>query len=138
MEAVTTQKVPLWRSLRTKYVLTYLVIIAAVLVLLNTYPVLVSQDMVFKSKQTSLQSQASVVASALAGPEGLNREGVGRVMEVLGDTGLSRVMVTDASGMVLYDTSAASGSVGRYALLYEVTRALQGRDEFCSDYTGGA
>ena len=138
MEAVSTQKVPIWRSLRTKYVLTYLVIIAAVLVLLNTYPVLVSQDMVFHSKQTSLQSQATVVASALAGPDGLNREGVGRVMEVLGDTGLSRVLVTDSSGVVLYDSSTASGSVGRYALLYEVTRALQGRDEFCSDYTNGA
>lgn len=66
MDGEATQNVPFWRSLRTKYVLTYLVIIAAVLVLLNTYPLLVSQDMVFKSKQTSLQSQASVMASALA------------------------------------------------------------------------
>lgn len=138
MEPETTKKVPFWRSLRTKYMLTYLVLIAAVLVLLNSYPVLVSQDMVFKSKQTSLQSQASVVASALAGPEGLNREGVGRVMEVLGDTGMSRVLVTDSTGLVLYDTWAEGSSVGRYAMLYEVTRALQGRDEFCSDYTAGA
>ena len=138
MEEAATKAVPFWRSLRTKYMLTYLVLIAAVLVLLNTYPVLVSQDMVFKSKQTSLQSQASVVASALAGPEGLNREGVGRVMEVLGDTGMSRVLVTDPSGLVLYDTAVKASSVGRYALLYEVTRALQGRDEFCSDYTAGA
>lgn len=138
MEPTMTGRVPFWRSLRTKYAMTYLVLIAAVLVLLNTYPVLVSQDMVFKSKQTSLQGQASVMASALAGPEGLNREGVGRVMEVLGDTGMSRVLVTDPSGLVLYDTSADSNSVGQYALLYEVTRALQGRDEFCSDYTAGA
>jgi len=135
-------------------VLTYLVIIAAVLVLLNTYPVRVSQDMVFQSKQTSLQSRAELMASALAGPDALTREGVGRVMEVLGGTGLggslsaepetlrgaglSRVMVTDPAGVVLYDSSPASGAVGRYALLYEVTRALQGRDEFRSDYTAGA
>ncbi len=138
MDGEATRNVPFWRSLRTKYVLTYLVIIAAVLVLLNTYPLLVSQDMVFKSKQTSLQSQASVMASALAGPEGLNREGVGRVMEVLGDTGLSRVMVTDASGVVLYDTSAGSDSMGRYALFYEVAGALRGRDEFRSNYSLGA
>ncbi len=138
MDGEATRNVPFWRSLRTKYVLTYLVIIAAVLVLLNTYPLLVSQDMVFKSKQTSLQSQASVMASALAGPEGLNREGVGRVMEVLGDTGLSRVMVTDASGVVLYDTTAGSNSMGRYALFYEVAGALRGRDEFRSNYSFGA
>lgn len=138
METKTAQKVPFWRSLRTKYVLTYLTIIAAVLVLLNSYPVLASQRMVFQSKQTSLWSQASVMASALAGPDGLTRENVGRVMEVLGDTGFSRVLVTDPSGVVLYDTSSASGSLGRYALLYEVTAALGGRDEFTSDYTGGA
>ncbi len=136
MDGEATRNVPFWRSLRTKYVLTYLVTIAAVLMLLNTYPLLVSQDMVFKSKQTSLQSQASVMASALAGQEGLNREGVGRVMEVLGDTGLSRVMVTDPSGVVLYDTSASS--VEQYALLYEIAGALRGRDEFRSDYISGA
>ena len=45
------KKVPLWRSLQTKYALTYLAVIAAVLLLMNTYPVIVSQDMVFKSKQ---------------------------------------------------------------------------------------
>ena len=121
-----------------KYAATYLALIAVVLALLNTYPVLASQQMVFQSKQTSLQSQVSVMASALAGPEGLSRESVARVMEVLGNAGLSRVLVTDASGIILYDTSPASGAVGRYALLYEIARALQGRDEFCSDYTAGA
>jgi signal transduction histidine kinase len=130
--------VPFWRSLRVKYAMTYLVVIAAVLLLLNTYPVLASQRMVFQSKQTSLQSQASVVASALAGPDGLSQEGVERVMEVLGDTGLSRVLVTGPSGEVLYDTSAASGSVGRYALLTEVVSALRGNDDFTSDYADGA
>ena len=138
MEPTTTEKVPFWRSLRMKYAATYLALIAAVLMLLNTYPILASQQMVFQSKQTSLQSQVSVMASALAGPEGLNGEGVARVMEVLGDAGLSRVLVTDASGVTLYDTSPASGAVGKYALLYEVTQALGGRDEFCSTYTGGA
>ncbi len=132
------KQVPFWCSLQTKYALTYLVVIAAVLVLLNTYPVLASQQMVFQSKQTSLQSQAAVIASALAGPDTLSEEGVGRVMEVLGDTGLSRVLVTDPSGVVLYDTSAASGSVGRYALMMEVTSALWGNDAFRSDYSGGA
>lgn len=138
MEAEELKKVPLWRSLQTRYALTYIVVIAAVLVLLNTYPVMASQQLVFQSKQTSLQSQATVIASALAGPDGLNRDGVARVMEVLGDTGMSRVLVTDPTGVVLYDSSTASGAVGRYALLQEVTSALRGNDAFRSDYAGGA
>lgn len=129
------ERVPLWRSLQTKYAMTYLVVIAAVLILLNTYPVLASQEMVFQSKQTSLQSQASVMASALAGPDNLSEEGVARVMEVLGETGLSRVLVTGPSGLVLYDSSRQA--VGQYALLREVTAALGRKDEFRSDFTGG-
>ncbi len=131
-------KTPFLRSLRVKYALTYLVIITAVLILLNIYPVLASQQMVFRSKETSLQGQAGVIASALAGPDSLSEEGVGRVMEVLGDTALNRIMVTDPSGLILYDTSAASGAVGQYALLSEITSALRGYDEFRSYYTSGA
>ncbi len=134
----TAEKVPFWRSLQTKYALTYLVVIAAVLALLNTYPVLVSQKMVFQSKQTSLQSQTAVVASALAGPDALSQEGVSRVMEVLGDTGLSRVLVADSSGMVVYDTASASGAMGRYAMLGEVVSALKGNDVFRVDFAAGA
>jgi len=118
--------------------MTYVAIIAVVLLLLNTYPVLASQDLTFQTKLNSLQSQALVISSALAGPEGLTREGVGRVMEVLGDTGLSRVLVTDSSGVVVYDSSQASGAVGKYALLREVAAALRGRDEARSDFVDGA
>ncbi len=42
-------------------------IIIAVLVLLNTYPLVVSQNMVFRSKQTTMQSSVSVMVSALSG-----------------------------------------------------------------------
>jgi len=123
-----------------KYALTYLVGVAAVLALLNTYPVLASQKMIFQSKQTSLQNQATVIASALAGPEALSRDGVELVMGVLGGTGASRVLVTDPSGVVLYDSSRSSGSVGRYALLREVAAALRGKgyDNFRSDFVDGA
>lgn len=120
-----------------KYAITYLTIIAAVLVLLNTYPVRTSQQMVFQTKQVSLQSQASLMASALAGPDGLSVEGVARVMEVLGDTGLSRVLVTGPSGEVLYDSDPAGNTMGKYALLYEIVSALRGNDEFRSDYADG-
>ena len=116
MEAGSSQKVPFWRSLRIKYALTYLVLIAAVLVLLNSYPISVAQTMIFQSKQTSLQSQATVMASALAGPEGLDAEGAHRVLELLGDAGLSRVVVTDPAGQVLYDSRPDAGTEGKYAL----------------------
>ena len=137
-ESAPTGKVSFWRSLRTKYAMTYLSVVTAVLALLNTYPVLSSQDSVFRSKATALQGQAAVISSALAGSEGLSREGAELVMDVLGDTGLSRVLITDAAGVVLYDSSPASGALGKYALVGEVASALRGNDTFRSDFVAGA
>ena len=67
MASVTgAEKIPFRRSIQLKFALTYIIIIAAVLILLNTYPVLVSQDLVFRSKTSLLQSQASVIADTIA------------------------------------------------------------------------
>ena len=59
--AEQSRKVPFWRSLQTQFALTYIVIIAAVLLVLNLYPVLVYQDLVFQSKQTSLLQDLSLI-----------------------------------------------------------------------------
>lgn len=126
--------IPLFRSLQTKVAMTYLVVIAAVLALLNTYPVLVSQDMVFRSKQTSLQSQASVIASALAVPENLTVDGVKQAMLLLDNVNLNRIIVTNASGLILYDTAGGEETLYRYAMFGEIASALQGNSVFRSEY----
>ena len=139
----TVRRVPFWRSLRTKYAMTYLVIVAAVVFLLNTYPLAVSQAMAYQSKQTSLQNQASVLASTLAtGPEGLTQEGETRTVGLLlGSLGVTRVVVTDPNGMVLCDFqegSQRSDTVGQYAMIWEIVTALRYNDVFRSEYRDGA
>ncbi len=123
--------------MQTKYALTYIMVIAAVLVLLNTYPVLVSEDLIFQSKETSLQNQVSVMSSALAGLENLTAEGVEQVMKQLDDMGPTRILVTDGAGMVLYDTVEGGGTLYQYALVREVSDALRGNVVVYSDYTAG-
>ncbi|MCI8538215.1 MAG: HAMP domain-containing histidine kinase [Oscillospiraceae bacterium] len=120
------EKVPFPQSMQFKFVMSYFAIIAAVLVLLNTYPLIASQDMVFKSKSDSLQRQAASMAVSLGALESLTAEGVSQVMEVLDDGSLTRVIVTDASGLILYDTSKEADNRGRYALLQEIVLALNG------------
>ena len=41
---------------------------------MNTYPLLVSQDMVFRSKETTMQSSVSVMVYSLSGLDRLNEE----------------------------------------------------------------
>ena len=139
MASVTgAEKIPFRRSIQLKFALTYIIIIAAVLILLNTYPVLVSQDLVFRSKTSLLQSQASVIADTIARTESLTSEAVRDYVEPLGYIGQFRVLVTDEFGLILYDSDELRFTEGRYAMLSEVTAALKGYDVATSSYLDGA
>jgi len=142
-------KVPFFASLQVKYALSYLVIFAVVLVLLNTYPVLASQDLLFASKRDSLKSQAAVMASALMELESLSAEQVARVMNMLDSMGLKRILVTDPAGLILYDSARQPQAEEqpppgeeqpeyRYALYQEVVTALRGSDVTYSRYSSRA
>ena len=108
------------------------------LVLLNTYPLVVSQNMVFRSKQTTMQSSVSVMVSALSGLDVLTKKNVAQAMTVAEEAAVSRVLVTDADGMVLYDDRETGGAVGEYAFYTEIVQALLGSDVFTSTYQNGA
>ena len=104
-ERSAPRKVHLWSSLQTKFALTYIAVIAAVLVLLNTYPLLASRELVETSKQTALQSQASLISSALSSLRTMTYDGADGVFQELRlqdnvDLARIRILVTDASGML--------------------------------------
>ncbi|MBQ9346566.1 MAG: hypothetical protein IJT94_04385, partial [Oscillibacter sp.] len=65
-----------WNSLRFRFGASYLLIMAAVLLILNTYPLLVSENMVFRSKETSMLSSVSMMVSSLSGLDRLTEENV--------------------------------------------------------------
>ncbi|WP_312279287.1 HAMP domain-containing sensor histidine kinase [Oscillibacter sp.] len=125
-------------SLQIKFGLSYILLIAAVLVLLNTYPLIVSEDLAFRSKATAMENSVSVMVSALANLESLTEENVSAAMTLVAAADMSRILVTDAAGKVLYDTRESDGAVGDYALYTEVVQALSGNDAFTSSYRNGA
>lgn len=89
----------------------------------------------FDTKKSSLQSQGLVISSSLAALDSLNSEAVRQVMELLDVTPMTRMLVTDPSGLILYDTSEEDDASGRYALLSEVAAALDGRSAFYCSYS---
>ncbi|WP_295585736.1 cell wall metabolism sensor histidine kinase WalK [uncultured Oscillibacter sp.] len=121
-------------SLQFKFGLSYILVITAVLLLLNTYPLLVSEDLVFRSKASTLQSSVSVLVGSLSGLDNLSEENVAQTMAVAEDTGLSRILVTDGAGKVLYDTRETDSAVGQYAFYTEIVQALLGNDAFTCRY----
>ena len=124
--------------MQLKFGLSYIAVIAAVLLLLNTYPLLVSEDLVLRSKETTMQGSVSVMVYSLAGLDRLNQENVAAAMAVVEETGLSRVLVTDSAGQVLYDTRETLGAVGKYTFYSEIVQALEGYDAFSCSYRDGA
>ncbi len=121
-----------------RFGVSYIAVILAVLLLLNTYPLLVSEDLVFHSKATNLQSSVSVMVNALSGLSPLTEENVADAMAVAEEAGLSRILVTDGAGRVLYDTRETGSAVGSLALYTEITQALLGYDAFSCTYRRGA
>ena len=125
-------------TLQLKFSLSYILVIAAVLVLLNSYPLLVSQNLMVTSTQNGLKSTTKVIESALMGLEKLTKENVQAALEGLDESGATRVMVTNSAGLVLYDTRQGGNAVGKYALYCVVAVALRGQDASYCKYDGTA
>ena len=131
-------RVPFFRSIQAKYAVTYLSVIAVIILLLNTYPLYMAQDMVFRSKESSLKRQALAISTALGVTESLTAEGVEQAVSLLEELSATRILVTDASGLILYDTSEIDNRLYDYALMGEVVAALRGQDVFRCEYREGA
>ena len=121
-------------NLQNKFAISYTCIIIAVLVLLNTYPLLVSQDLVFKSKETSLRSSIKLIEASLSGLDELTEENVSAALSSMTETGVNRLLVTDTAGRILYDSRKEDGAVGKYAFYSEIAEALWGNDAFYCTY----
>lgn len=63
-------------SLQFKFGLSYILVILAVLLLLNTYPLLVSQNLVFRTKQTAMVGSVKIAEAALSGLADLTEDNV--------------------------------------------------------------
>ena len=113
-------------------------ILLIVLVLMNTYPLLVSEDLVFRAKHTALQASASAINTAVAGLEELTEENVAQAMEAVEIDGVSRAVVTAENGLALYDTREVGSAAGYYVFYTELVQALRGYSAVYSVYEEGA
>lgn len=123
-------------SLQFKIGLSYLSIIVIVLAILNTYPAYESQNLVFRSKESTVSSCVKVMESALSGLSGLTEGNVEKALSGLEETGVSRVMVTDTAGRVLYDTRQQENARGRMPFTRRSPRHWRGTMPFTAPLTG--
>lgn len=115
----------------------YVGITSVVLIFLNLYAATTMRNLVFRSKRASLEDKVQMAASAFSGLQMIQEESAEKIMDQLGNLNATRVLVTDESGLVFYDSLGEDSAVGQYAVLPEIVLALGGNDVFYSSYWGG-
>ncbi|HHT17091.1 MAG TPA: HAMP domain-containing histidine kinase [Papillibacter sp.] len=126
-------------SIKTKFTLMYFSVIAIVLVLMNTYFLTASRDVIFASKQSFIQSQSGTIAANLSDVfTTLTYEGVGQIISRLDLKGVTHVTVTGADAEPIYDVAIGSESPDSGYSPAEAHLALQGNSIFISRFSEGS
>ncbi len=123
------------RSIRFQFLAFIVAVLLILLILLNTFPLASSRDLVFEEKKDSMASQAAVIASSLSGLERLTQESTAEVLKLLDIRGFSRTVVIDADGLILYDDGGKTGVTTDIA---ELITALGGKTVFRSVFADDA
>lgn len=110
-------------------------VLLAVLLLLNIFPIEVTKELLFQSRVASLNSQTAVISSALIELDTLTHQTVSRVIDLLEVRGLSRLVITNEMGEILYDSDRPNQiRSGQYLLDQELIVALEGYHVVRSEY----
>lgn len=124
-----------YRSSQFFYALTYIAVTSAVLFILNLYCAALSRQLIYRSKENSLLEKCRLAANALEGLEHLEPNTITQRLGELEGLTVTRLIVTDAAGSALYDSTGTAG--GQRVLLPEVLQALDGEEVFSGSYKKG-
>lgn len=119
--------------------LSYISLIAAAIVAINTYPLILSRDVVQRSKESTIKTGVVQIGSYIEALGHITSSSVGQVMGML-DTGqYTYIMVLNSSyEMLYYQGSASSGYDETIALSLAERSITDSADIFDSYFTDGA
>ena len=105
--------------------MVYMLITTAVLIFLNIYCSRTSEEIFFNSKKTSMIERCLLASAEIADLEVLNHSTVSTAVSAIGSFRVSRMIITDHTGLAIYDSSAENSALGRYALFPEIVAAME-------------
>ena len=111
--------------------MTYVVITFVVLLILNIYSSLTCQQLFYQSKKDSMIEKCLLVADEIAGLDVLNNNSVTGTVGQMESLKVTRLLVTDQTGKVLYDSTGKN--LGGYTLFPEIITAISdGGNDVCT------
>lgn len=115
--------------------MVYVLVTFVVLFLLNFYTSKTSQQIFYQSKETSMIEKCQLAAEEISNLEVINTSTVSNAVSQMSSLRVTRLIVTDLSGVAIYDSA---GEPNSYVLFPEVIKALEGNDVFSWQYQDGA
>ncbi len=116
--------------------MTYVAITAVVLVMLNLICTRLSQRLFYENKESAMIEKCQLASDELSTLDVWNNTTVSGVLSQLESLRASRLIVTDQTGLCIYDSTGAE--LGSYTLLPEILSACQGNDVFSWRYHDSA
>ncbi len=124
-------------SSHLQYAVTNIVITFVVLLFLNIYASGTNQQLIYQNKKNSLLSKCQMVSAEIATLEVLNSTNAASTISQMGPLLVDRIIITDHTGLSVYDTAALEKSGTQYMLLPEIVKALEVNRVFAWDYQDG-
>ena len=115
--------------------MVYVLVTFVVLFLLNFYTSKTSQQIFYQSKEASMIEKCQLAAEEISNLEVINSSTVANAVSQMSSLRVTRLVVTDLSGVAIYDSA---GEPSSYVLFPEVIKALEGNDVFSWQYQDGA
>ena len=112
-----------------RYALTYVVITLIALIVLNIYCSAACERLFCRGKENAMLEKAQLAAAEIGKLEVLSPAGAAGAIEKLSSLKTGRLVVTDLSGISVYDSSD-SKTVGSQFTSPMVTQAMEGNDVF--------
>ena len=123
-----------------RYALVYVCITFVVLLFLNIYCSGTSQRLFYQSKEAAMVEKCQLASADIGSLEVINTANVFKAVNSMEGLRVTRLLVTNHAGVVVYDSHYADSALGSYALLPEVVKAMEGtsgNDVFTWDYHDG-
>ena len=128
---------PRFGTSQFRYAVTYIIITLVVLMILNIYCSETTQNIFYRGKESAMVEKCLLTSAEIGNLDVLNTSNVTKVLTNLDSLRVTRLIVTDRSGIAIYDSLPDGGDLGNYVLLPEVIQALAGNDTFTWRYHNG-
>ena len=117
-----------------RYAITYLLITAAALIILNIYSSGISRELFYKSKEAAMIEKCQLAANEISELEVINTSTVTDAISQMGSLKVHRLIVTDHTGLTIYDSAQTAAG---YSLLPSIVSAMEGNDVFFCHFRNG-